>query len=212
MLWDGVKIGFEVRIYHPVISCLEQFLDSAQRVLTSFAGAKPIALSCKIAFKDRLYPMEQGSLLYSISQSGYSQRTLFFAPSLGYPDPFDRLRLVLGGSQLLLQLRYRLDFMYFNLVHALVVDSGASAFGDYFLQRAFQVLWTPDFIDQPKPFSSFYPRFQGCQHALGPDCRFHPCPAGADLSLATTEALSPPGHSSSGLSTMNAVPFPVRDP
>src|SRR5271165_161485 len=31
--------------------------------------------------------------------------------------------------------------------------------------------------------------------------------------FATTEALSPPGHSSSGLLlAMNAVPFPVRDP
>src|SRR5580704_10223765 len=130
----------------------------------------------------------------------------------------------------------------------LIVDSGASAFGDYFSQRSGQILGTPNFIDQPKPFSSFNPRFQGCQHAFGPDHGFHPRPAGADLSLlwsrcrpsrgslflwsvchaspflppltpraltrffATTEALSPPGHSSSGLSTMNAVPFPVRDP
>src|SRR5271165_6187154 len=42
---------------------------------------------------------------------------------------------------------------------------------------------TPDFIDQPKPFSSFNPRFQGCQHALRPDDRFYPCPSGTDLSI-----------------------------
>ena len=205
-------------------------------------------MGCKIAFKDRFYDVEQGPLHNSISQSGYSKWALFFTPRLGYPNPFDCLRLVLIGSQFLLQLRYRLVFAYFNLSCALMVDSGASAFSHYLLQRSGKILWTPDFIDQPKPFSSFNPRFQGCQHAFGPDHGFHPRPAGADLSLlwsrcrhsrgslflwsvchastflppltpraltrffATTEALSPPGHSSSGLSTMNAVPFPVRDP
>src|SRR5258705_3943490 len=168
-------------------------------------------------------------------------------PALGIQTPFDCLRLVLIGSQFLLQLRSRLVFACFNLSYALMVDSGASAFSHYLLQRSARILWTPDFIDQPKPSSSFKPRFQGCQHAFGPD-HWHPPPAGADLSLlgsrcrhsrgslflwsvchastflppltpraltrffATTEALSPPGHSSSGLSTMNAVPFPVRDP
>src|SRR6201984_1175585 len=44
------------------------------------------------------------------------------------------------------------------------------------------ILWAPDLINQPKPFSSFNPRFQGCQHALSPDRWFHPCPASTDLS------------------------------
>ena len=47
--------------------------------------------------------------------------------------------------------------------------------------------------------------------------RFHLLPPLAPRALprflATTEALSPPGYTSSGLLlTMNAVPFPVRDP
>jgi hypothetical protein len=79
------------------------------------------------------------------------------------------LRLVLTGSQFLPQLCYRLFLVYVNLSRALMVDSGASAFGYNLLQRAFQVLWTSDFINQPKPFASFNPRFQGCQHALSPD-------------------------------------------
>jgi hypothetical protein len=52
--------------------------------------------------------------------------------------------------------------------YILVVDSGATAFSDHLLQRSCQILGTPDFIDQPKPFTSFNPRFQGCQHAFGP--------------------------------------------
>jgi hypothetical protein len=64
----------------------------------------------------------------------------------------------------------------------LIVDSGASAFGDYLSQRSCQILETPDFINQSKPFTSFNPRFQGCQHAFGPDCWFHPCPPGSDVS------------------------------
>jgi hypothetical protein len=60
----------------------------------------------------------------------------------------------------------------------LVIDSGAPAFGDHLLQRSCQILGTPDFIDQSKPFTSFNPRFQGCQHAFGPDFRFHPRPSG----------------------------------
>jgi hypothetical protein len=66
--------------------------------------------------------------------------------------------------------------------HTLIVDSGASAFGNYLLQRSCQIPGTPDFIDQPKPFASFNPRFQGCQPAFGPDRRFHPCPPGSDVS------------------------------
>jgi len=63
--------------------------------------------------------------------------------------------LVLIGSQFLLQLRYCLVFVYFNLSRALLIDSRASAFGYYLLQRSAKVLWTPDFINQPKPLSSF---------------------------------------------------------
>ena len=94
------------------------------------------------------------------------------------------------GSQFLLQLRYRLVFVSFNLPRALLVYSGASAFSHYLFQRASEILWTPDFVDQSEPFSSFNPRFQGCQHALCPGLSFHPCPSGTDLSVLW----SPLGH------------------
>src|SRR5215831_14007617 len=66
--------------------------------------------------------------------------------------------------------------------YLLVVDSGATTFSDHLLQRSGQILGTPNFIDQSKPFTSFNPRFQGCQHAFRPDCRFHPGPTGSDFS------------------------------
>ena len=56
---------------------------------------------------------------------------LYFQPWVSIPE--DRLRLVLSGSQFLLQFCYRLLFVYFNLARALMVDSGASAFGYYLL-------------------------------------------------------------------------------
>src|ERR1700724_839065 len=80
--------------------------------------------------------------------------------------------------------------MYFNLPRALLVNAGASAFCPFLLQRACQILWTPDFVYQSEPFSSFNPRFQGCQHALCPDLSFHPCPPSTDLSILW----SPFGH------------------
>src|SRR5260370_3756303 len=111
-------------------------------------------------------------------------------PALGIQTRLDGLRLVLIGSQFLFQLRYCLVFVYFNLSRALLIDFSASAFGYYLLQRAIKVIWTPDFINQPKPLSSFNPRFQGCQHAFRPDDRFHPCPSGTVLSILW----SPLGH------------------
>src|SRR5437667_10844712 len=50
--------------------------------------------------------------------------------------------------------------------------------------------WTPDVVYQPEAFSSFIPRFQGCQHAFCPDLSFHPSPAGMVLSVLW----SPLGH------------------
>jgi hypothetical protein len=111
-------------------------------------------------------------------------------PRLWYPYPLDRLRLVLARSEFLFQIRYRLVSVYFNLSRALVVDSGASAFSYDLLQRASKTLWTPDFVYQSEPFSSFDPRFQGCLHALCPDFRFCPRPAGTYLSVLW----SPLGH------------------
>ncbi len=52
------------------MSALEQFINSAQCILTSFARTEPVALGRKIAFKDRLDYLEQCSLHGSISQSG----------------------------------------------------------------------------------------------------------------------------------------------
>jgi len=39
-----------------------------------------------------------------------------------------------------------------------------------------------DLIHQAEPFASFHPLFEGRQHTFRPDRRFHPCPAGMDLS------------------------------
>src|SRR5260370_13822812 len=158
-------------------------MHSAQCVLASFTRSETVALGGKVAFKDRFNDLEQRPLHDSISRSRDSSGTLFLTPSLGYPDPLDGLRLVLIGSQFLFQLRYCLVFVYFNLSRALLIDSRASAFGYYLLQRSIKVLWTPDFINQPKPLSSFNPRFQRCQHAFRPDDLFHPCPSGTDLSI-----------------------------
>src|SRR5271165_6702710 len=104
-------------------------------------------------------------------------------PALGIQTRLTACGWYLIGSQFLFQLCYCLVFVYFNLSRALLIDSRASAFGYYLLQRSTKVLWTPYFIYQPKPLSSFNPRFQGCQHAFRPDDRFHPCPSGTDLSI-----------------------------
>jgi hypothetical protein len=67
----------------------------------------------------------------------------------------------------LLQLLDRLLLVLVDCPRTLIVDSGAAAFSHNLLQRSGQILGTPDFINQPKPFTSFDPRFQGCQHAFG---------------------------------------------
>ena len=55
-----------------------------------------------------------------------------------------------------------------------------------------QVRQRVDLVDQTEPTASFHPSFEGRQHAVGPDRRFHPRPAGADLScLFSLAALAP---------------------
>src|SRR6202007_2596439 len=93
----AVKVAFQIRVDHPVIAALKQFIHSAQRILTAFARSEPVALRGKVAFKDRFHYLEQCSLNDSIAESWHSYRTLLFAPRFGYPYPLDRLRLVLIG-------------------------------------------------------------------------------------------------------------------
>jgi len=54
-------------------------------------------------------------------------------PALGIHTRLTACGSVLSGSQFLLQLCYRLFFVYLNLARTLIVDSGASAFGYYLL-------------------------------------------------------------------------------
>jgi hypothetical protein len=164
------------------VAARKQLIDAAQGVLTAFAGPEPVALRGKVAFKDRFDYVTQGPLDDAIFDRWNPQRPLVFTPRLRDPHPFDGVGPVLILPEGLLQGADRVVFVYFDLFNTLVIPSGAAAVGDDFLQRAGQVLGTPDFINQSKPFASFNPRFQGRQHALRPDHRFSPRPTGTNFS------------------------------
>jgi hypothetical protein len=63
-----------------------------------------------------------------------------------------------------------------------VVNPGAALVLLDLAVRSDQVARVVDLVDQTEPSTSFDPRFEGHQHALRPDMRFHPRPAAPDLS------------------------------
>ena len=50
------------------------------------------------------------------------------------------------------------------------------------------------YATQPEPFASFHSLFESPQHGNGPDGRFDPCPAGADLFDLLSPSGIPGGH------------------
>ena len=152
----------------------------AQRVLAPPPRSETVALLSKVPLKDRFQHVPQCRLHHPVRPSG-SPRPFVRAARLGNPDPPHRL----GPVTTLLQ-RFRQPFRGSPPNGARTSPPS----GDPRPPPRFAVTrWSgaadcraSHLVHQAKPFASSHPRFEGRQHPLRPDRRFHPRPAGADLS------------------------------
>src|SRR6185312_6840587 len=132
------------------------------------------------------------------------------------PHPTDRLRTVAAlfqrfrqTLQVLLQVRLKHPDRH-------PVHSRAPLVALHLGEGRLQVGQRADLVDQAVPLASFDPHFEGRQHALGPDTRFHPAPSALGLSGLFSPCwhlrrfgFQPPGpHASTFLSPF--APRPLR--
>ena len=187
---DRVEIALQVGVHHIGVAGLQQGIDATQGVFGAAARAEAVALLGKFPLEDRLQHVSHRRLHHPVLNRGNAQRAPLAAARLGNIDPSNRLGTIAAVLQAVSQsFQVRLQVLGIA-VNRLMIHAGRSAVGGDLAERRLEIGGRVDLVDQAEPVSSFHPVFQGRQHAVGPDRRFGPRPAGTDL----FDLLSPAGH------------------
>src|SRR5215212_2891422 len=179
---DRVVVAAEVGVHHVGIASFQQRRDAPQSILGTSPRTESVAVSCKVPFEDRFQNVPQRTLHHPVSNRRNPQRALLRAPRLGNPYPANRLRTVATVFQ-----ARRQDLQVpFQLVRKLrdrhMVNASAPPVPLAPLVGRPQVPSVIDLVDQTEPLTSFDPSFEGRQHAIRPDTRFHPGPTAPSFS------------------------------
>src|SRR5271167_3979479 len=177
---NRVEVAFQVRIHHPVVTLLQQGVDAAQRILAAPLRTEPVAVRREIPLEDRLQHRSERCLQHPVAHRRDAQGSHLFASQLGNPRPPDRLRTVTAVLQRLrefLQIRFQVAL---ELFHRHVVHPCRIAVGLHSREGLPQVGQGVNLINQPKPLATLHPLFEGRQHSLRPNLRFHPAPPGSN--------------------------------
>ena len=100
----------------------------------------------------------------------------------GNPHPTHRLRSIVAAGECFRQALQVLGLSSREIVNRDAIDSGGALVAGHLDKRPVQIRLGADLVNQAEPFFSFHSRFQGRQHAIGPDRRFRPRPTSADFS------------------------------
>ncbi len=172
-----VEVGFEVGIHHVREALSQECTDATKRVLTASPRSETVTMFGKIPLEDRFKDLAQRGLHDSISYRGNPQWTALFLAGFGYPHASDGLWPVGAGPEFRCKLfevtlKLRLEVPDRHMIHPRTPTVGLhTRKGRPKIRRSM------DLVHQAVPRTSFHPVFQGCQHAVCPDCGFDPGPA-----------------------------------
>src|SRR5206468_3322479 len=164
------------------VSRSKQLIHPPQGILATPVRSETVALFRKVPLKDRFQPVSQCRLHHPVSNRRYPQGPFFPAARFGNPHPPHRLGPVATVLQRLGELSPVLFQMALEPLYRLVIHPSRSSVGLHFRKSRPQVRQGVPLVHQAKPLASFNPHFEGRQHPFRPDRRFHPSPAGSDLS------------------------------
>jgi len=182
IMGNRIEVGLEVRIHDKCVALMKQGGYLSQCILAAAAGAKPIALAGEVPLKDRFQNIAQRSLDNPVPNRGNTQRSFLPRSRFGNPNSLYGLGSVRPRSKSLGHAPKVLFKPGLEHLDGLVIDSRSPLVGFDHGKGRPEVAHGVDLVHQAVPSPPFHPVFQGRQHAIRPDIRFHPGPAAPNIS------------------------------
>ena len=133
-----VKVLLNVQVYHPFTAFVQVLQHLPYRLVAVSVRSKAIAMLAEIAFIAPAQYLRHRLLDHPVHYRLYSQRSLL-SICLRYVHTPYWLRLILLGSDLLLDFLSVLHKVPFQSIHRHLVDSGCTSVALYRMNRSFDV-------------------------------------------------------------------------
>ena len=179
---NRVEIAFQVRVDHPVVSCPQQGVDPAQRVLAAPMRSEPVALRREVPLENRLQHCPERRLYHPVTHRRNPQGALFLAPHFEDPVTPNRWRAIASLPQpsgQLFQVRFQ---VMLELGHRHTIHACGSVVGLHASEGLPQSRQGADLVHQAVPLASLHSLFESRQHPFRPNPGFDPGPSSPNLS------------------------------